>query len=73
MVKFKDFSRPLSVFQVLFKANLTFKDSVYSSTIQVCVSPVKLAAFQLYSEHAFSIRVVNSVDPFNQSGKQCIS
>ena len=26
MVKFKDFSRSLSVFQVLFKANLIFKD-----------------------------------------------
>ena len=26
MVKFKDFSRPLSVFQKLFKANLIFKD-----------------------------------------------
>ena len=26
MVKFKDFSRPLSVFQVLFKASLIFKD-----------------------------------------------
>ena len=40
MVKFKDFSRPLSVFQVLFKANLIFKDfqdsPVYSSTFQAC-------------------------------------
>ena len=26
MVKFKDLSRPLSVFQVLFKADLIFKD-----------------------------------------------
>ena len=26
MVKFKDFSRPLSVFPVLFKSNLIFKD-----------------------------------------------
>ena len=26
MVKFKDFSRPLSVFEVLFKTNLIFKD-----------------------------------------------
>ena len=26
MVKFKNFSRPLSVFPVLFKANLIFKD-----------------------------------------------
>ena len=43
MVKFKDFSRPLSVFQVLFVANFIFKDfsrqSVYSSTFQACVNP----------------------------------
>ena len=26
MVKFKDFSQPLSVFQVVFKAKLIFKD-----------------------------------------------
>ena len=44
MVKFKDFSRPLSVFQVLFKANLlsmTFQDNpVYSRTFQACANPV---------------------------------
>ena len=44
MVKFKDFSMPLSVFQVLFKANFifrTFQDSpVYSSTFQACTNPV---------------------------------
>ena len=43
MVKSRDFSRPLSVFQVLFKANLfsmTFQDSpVYSSTFQACANP----------------------------------
>ena len=43
MVKFKDFSRSFSVFQVLFKANLfsrTFQDSlVYSSTFQACANP----------------------------------
>ena len=43
MVKFKDFSRPLSVFQVLFKANFIFKDfedsPVYSSTFQACADP----------------------------------
>ena len=43
MVKLKDFPRPLSVFQELFKANLIFKDfedsPVYSSTFQACVSP----------------------------------
>ena len=46
MVKFKDFYRPLSVFQVLFMANLfsrTFQDSpVYSSTFQACVHPAGL-------------------------------
>ena len=45
-VKFKDFSRPLSVFQVLFKANLfsrTFQDStVYSSTFQACANPEEM-------------------------------
>ena len=33
MVKFKDFSKPLSVFQVLFKANLIFKDFSRQSCI----------------------------------------
>ena len=33
MVKFKDFSRPLSVFQVLFKANVIFKDFSRQSCI----------------------------------------
>ena len=44
MVKFKDFSRPLSVFfkyfsrQILFSR--TFQDSpVYSSTFQACANP----------------------------------
>ena len=44
MVKFKDFSRPSSVFQVLLKQILfsrTFQDSpVYSSTFQACANPV---------------------------------
>ena len=43
MGKFKDFSRPLSVFQVLFKANFIFKDfqdkPVNSSTFQACANP----------------------------------
>ena len=38
MVKFKDFSRPLSVFPVLFKANLLFKTVLY---IQVLFKPVQ--------------------------------
>ena len=33
IVAFKDFSRPLSVFQVLFKANLIFKDFSRQSCI----------------------------------------
>ena len=33
MVKFKEFSRPLSVFQVLFKANFIFKDFSRQSCI----------------------------------------
>ena len=33
MVKFKDFSRPLSVFHVLFKANFIFKDFSRQSCI----------------------------------------
>ena len=40
MVKFKDFSRPLSVFQVLFKANSIFKAvlciQVLSSLCETC-------------------------------------
>ena len=46
MVKVKEFSRPLSAFQVLFKANLisrTFQDSpVYSSTLQACANPIEV-------------------------------
>ena len=49
MVKFKDFSRPLSVFQVLFKVILfsrTFQDSpVYSSTFQACANPAQLEIY----------------------------
>ena len=33
MVEFKDFSRPFSVFHVLFKANLIFKDFTRQSCI----------------------------------------
>ena len=43
MVKFKDFSRPLSVFQVISKAKFIYKDfqdiHVYSSTFQTCANP----------------------------------
>ena len=41
MVKFNNFSRPLSVFQVLFKANLNFKDfSRQPCIFQVLFKPV---------------------------------
>ena len=64
MVKFKDFSRPLSVFQVLFKANLIFMDfSRLSSTFKyfssLCEPGLAESAFflenqpnQLYSDEA---------------------
>ena len=41
MVKFKDFSRPWSAFQVLFKANLIFKDFKTVLNIQVPFKPVR--------------------------------
>ena len=46
MVKFKDFSRPLSVFFKYFSRQIrfsgTFQDSpVYSSTFQDCANPVR--------------------------------
>ena len=51
MVKFKDFSRHLSVFPVLFIPILfsrTFQDSpVYSSTFQACVNPISPAIKQI--------------------------
>ena len=54
MVKFKDFSRPLSAFQVVFKAILIFKDfqdcPVYSSTFQACANPD--AVFNRINSHA---------------------
>ena len=58
MVEFKDFSRPLSVFQVLFKANFIFKDfqdsPVYSSTFQACanraVKPVRVSILSGHSK-----------------------
>ena len=40
LVKFKDFSMPLSVFQVLFKANLIFKDfSSLCEPLNTWISP----------------------------------
>ena len=56
MVKFKDFTRLLSVFQVLFKANFIFKDfqnsPVYSSTFQACANPEYVAL--LFRGHKIS-------------------
>ena len=56
MVKFS-FSRPLSVFQVLFKTNFIFKDfqdsPVYSSTFQACENPaVKPVRVSVLSGHS---------------------
>ena len=49
IVEFKEFSRLLSGFPVLFKADLIFKDfsrkalsPLNSSTFQACVNPVKV-------------------------------
>ena len=49
MVKFKDFSRPLSVFQVLFKANFIFKDfsrqpCIFKYFTSLCKPGVKVLA-----------------------------
>ena len=60
MVKFKDFSRPLSIFQVLFKAIFIFKDFLRLSCIfkyfsQACVNP----EFYAHVLNGFD----NSVDP----------
>ena len=46
MVKFKDFSRPLSVFQVLFKENFIFKDfSRQSCIFKYFYEPVRTLAY----------------------------
>ena len=47
MVKFKDFSRPLSVFQVLFKANLIFKDFSRQSYIFKYSKPVRTMSLRI--------------------------
>ena len=53
MVKFKDFSRPFSVFQVLFKANLIFKDFSRQSCIfkyfsNLCEPCFHMICFQMF-------------------------
>ena len=47
MVKFKDFSRPLSVFHVLFKANFIFKD--FSRWYEPCI--IKDSKLESIYEH----------------------
>ena len=51
MVKFKDFSRPFCVFQVLFKANLIFKDFKTVLYIQVLFKPVRTLSFHTLSKY----------------------
>ena len=70
MVKFKDFSRPLSAFQVLFKANLIFKDF----SIQYCI----LKYFSSLCEpcyRRFNLRkdVLFSFDTFFSTAKRRLS
>ena len=48
MVKFKDFSRPLSVFQVLFKANYIFKDISRQSCILKYFSSLCIPCHEKY-------------------------
>ena len=71
MVKFKDFLRPLSVFQVFFKANFilrTFQDNpVYSSIFQACAIPVQSTSVTLKIRSRFPKS--NQLLP---SSKKCI-
>ena len=48
MVNFMNFSMPLSVFQVLFKANLFFKDFKTVLYIQVLFKPVRTLVLIVY-------------------------
>ena len=58
MAKFKDFSRPLSVYQVLFKFyfqglfQTVMYIVVYSSTFQVCANPVYVNQCKLWDTRA---------------------
>ena len=54
MVKLKDFSRPLSVFQVLFKANFIFKDFSRQSFIFKYFSSLCEPCFCFVFEWPFS-------------------
>ena len=58
--KFKYFSKPLNVFQVLFKANFIFKDfsrQDFSSTFQVCANPVKNFHYLRHFKFLFYVNV----------------
>ena len=73
MVKFKDFSRPLSVFQVLFKANLFSKDfsrqsCIYSSTFQACANPSKAENGRYQYETAQVNMLLMTVQPSKALG-----
>ena len=58
MVKFEEFTRPLSVFQVLFKANLIFKTVLY---IQVLFKPVRTLAFAISTQSSQKRRIMCTV------------
>ena len=64
MVKFKDFPRPLSVVQLLFKASLIVKDFSRKpsklSTVQACANPVELL-HTVVSGKCTSVSASNSV------------
>ena len=65
MVKFKDFSRPFRFFQVLFKANLIFKDCL----IQILFKPVQtLSIFCPKSGLGKSLFPIPSVAPLGHLG-----
>ena len=64
MVEFKDFSRPLSDFPVLFKAinfSSSFQESpLYSSSFQACANPVK-EPFIIAGSHYHTIWMLGNV------------
>ena len=75
MVKFKDFSRPLSVFQVLFQGRFNFKNfsrcPVYSSTFQACANPESVYFYKIicairlklwYVKQSWVIKVLAAVE-----------
>ena len=71
--KIQGLSRPLSVFQVLFKANVfsrTFRDSpIYSSTFQACANPECDLKVLLVSEYLQNLTFVFLYYLLNLVGK----